>query len=248
MPQSGTVVCMATKKSWRINLLQMMYYSLQQQKVKSVKHSTTITELVVVWSLCSVCASVTKSKAVLLYQHFTLFAIESRKISVILYSKKGSREKNFTKHCYLCTAEIFRGIYFCQCGKDHCIVYRPVRRGGSGGSNEPPQLGTWGPQESCTIACIYTAATIVNDIHNQCEHNHTLNSTTSRVVTLCKLLHSTPTSTRQSYSLQLRTSTIMLFAQKSLPCMNQYLLDYSHFTLHVPLDVTMQINSYRSKV
>ena len=44
-----------------------IYYSLQQQKVKSIKRSTTITELVVVWSLCSVCTSVTKSKAVILY-------------------------------------------------------------------------------------------------------------------------------------------------------------------------------------
>ena len=40
---------------------------LQQQKVKSIKHSTAINELVVVWSLCSVCTSVNKSKAVILY-------------------------------------------------------------------------------------------------------------------------------------------------------------------------------------
>ena len=47
--------------------IQKIYYSLQQQKAKSVKHSATITELVVVWSLCSVYTSVTKSKAVILY-------------------------------------------------------------------------------------------------------------------------------------------------------------------------------------
>ena len=40
---------------------------LATQKVKIVKPSTTITELVVVWSLCSICTSVTKSKAVVLY-------------------------------------------------------------------------------------------------------------------------------------------------------------------------------------
>ena len=51
----------------RVQKLQKIYYSLQQKKVKSVKRSTTITELVVVWSLCSVCTSVTKSKAVILY-------------------------------------------------------------------------------------------------------------------------------------------------------------------------------------
>ena len=39
-----------------IGSVQNIRYSLQQQKVKSTKHtcSTTITELVVVWSLCSV--------------------------------------------------------------------------------------------------------------------------------------------------------------------------------------------------
>ena len=55
-------------------------------KVKSVKCRTTVTELVVVWSLCSVCTSMIKSKVVTL-KHFTLFAIaiaRSRKISVIL--------------------------------------------------------------------------------------------------------------------------------------------------------------------
>ena len=36
-------------------------------KMISVECSTAITELVVVWSLCSVCTSVTKSKAVILY-------------------------------------------------------------------------------------------------------------------------------------------------------------------------------------
>ena len=64
--------------------IQKICYSLQQQKVKSVKRTTTITELVVVWSLCSVCTSVTKSKVVNL-KHSTLFAIaiaRSRKISV----------------------------------------------------------------------------------------------------------------------------------------------------------------------
>ena len=45
-----------------------IYYSLQQQKVKSIEHSTTITELVVAWSLVVArCTSVAKSKAVLLY-------------------------------------------------------------------------------------------------------------------------------------------------------------------------------------
>ena len=66
--------------------LQKIYYSLQQQKVKSVKSKTTITELVVVWNLCSIC---TKSEVVTL-KHSTLFAIaitRSRKISVsIRYS------------------------------------------------------------------------------------------------------------------------------------------------------------------
>ena len=54
------------------------------KKVKSVKRRSTITELVVVWSLCNVCTSVTKSKVVTL-KRFTLFAIviaRSRKISV----------------------------------------------------------------------------------------------------------------------------------------------------------------------
>ena len=44
------------------------YYSLQEQKKWRVKHCTTITELVIVWSLCSDCTSVTKSKAVVLLQ------------------------------------------------------------------------------------------------------------------------------------------------------------------------------------
>ena len=57
-------------------------------KSEKVKRSTTITELVVVWNLCSVCTCVTKSKAVILYQHFMLFAIaiaRSRKISELYY-------------------------------------------------------------------------------------------------------------------------------------------------------------------
>ena len=36
-------------------------------KVKSIKCCTTITELVFVWRLCSICTSVTKSKAVIFY-------------------------------------------------------------------------------------------------------------------------------------------------------------------------------------
>ena len=51
--------------------------------VKSIKRCHTITELVVVWSVCSVCTSVAKSKVVgphiqldtLRLQHFTLFAL-----------------------------------------------------------------------------------------------------------------------------------------------------------------------------
>ena len=59
--------------------------------VKSVKRCLTITELVVVWSVCSVCTSVTKSKVVGLHvqldalQRFILFALafaRSRKTSV----------------------------------------------------------------------------------------------------------------------------------------------------------------------
>ena len=68
--------------------VQKIYYSLQQQKVKSVKCKTTITELVAVWSLYNVCTSVTKSKVVTL-KRFTLFAIviaRSRKISVVLHN------------------------------------------------------------------------------------------------------------------------------------------------------------------
>ena len=69
----------------KLLIIQKIYYSLQQQKVKSVKRRTTITELVVVWSLCSVYTSVTESKAVTL-RTLVLFAIaivRSRKISVI---------------------------------------------------------------------------------------------------------------------------------------------------------------------
>ena len=57
---------------------------LATAKVKSVKRRTTITESVVVWSLCNVCTSVTKSKVVAL-KYFTLFAMaiaRSKKISV----------------------------------------------------------------------------------------------------------------------------------------------------------------------
>ena len=49
--------------------------------VKSVKRCHTITELVVVWSVCSVCTNVTKSKVVGPHiqldtlQRFTLFAL-----------------------------------------------------------------------------------------------------------------------------------------------------------------------------
>ena len=38
-------------------------------------------------------------------------------------------------------------------------------QGGSGGLNEPPQLGNCGPPDSC-IVVLYTVATIVNDIHS----------------------------------------------------------------------------------
>ena len=54
-----------SKYSWLE--IQKIYYSLQQQKAKSLKRSTTITELVVVWSLCSAYTSVSTSKAVILY-------------------------------------------------------------------------------------------------------------------------------------------------------------------------------------
>ena len=60
---------------------------LATEKAKSVKRRTTITELVFVWSLCSVCISVTKSKVVTL-KRFTLFAVviaRSRKISVLYH-------------------------------------------------------------------------------------------------------------------------------------------------------------------
>ena len=35
--------------------IQNMYYSLQQQKVKTIKLIAAITELVVVWSVCNSC-------------------------------------------------------------------------------------------------------------------------------------------------------------------------------------------------
>ena len=36
-----------------MHLVQKILYSLEQQKVKSVKRISTVTELVVVWSVCS---------------------------------------------------------------------------------------------------------------------------------------------------------------------------------------------------
>ena len=61
---------------------------MEQQKVKSVKHGTTITELVVVWRLCSVCTSVTSSKAVIHYytSRFLLYYsyAKSRKVPVLI--------------------------------------------------------------------------------------------------------------------------------------------------------------------
>ena len=60
--------------------------------VKSVKRCHTITELVVVWSVCSICTGVTKSKVVGPHiqldtlQRFTLFALavaRSKKTSVL---------------------------------------------------------------------------------------------------------------------------------------------------------------------
>ena len=40
----------------------------------------------------------------------------------IPYTTKFSLDKNFAKHSYLCVAEIFGGINFCQCGKGHHIL------------------------------------------------------------------------------------------------------------------------------
>ena len=55
--------------------LQKVYYFLLQQKVKSVKHITTITELVVVWSVCSICTCTVNQRFLwpqLLMLRFTL--------------------------------------------------------------------------------------------------------------------------------------------------------------------------------
>ena len=55
--------------------VQKIYYSLQQQKVKSVERVTTITELVVVWSVCSTCTCTVNQRFLwpqLLMQRFTL--------------------------------------------------------------------------------------------------------------------------------------------------------------------------------
>ena len=65
-------------------LLQKIYCSLQQQKAKSVKRGTTITELVVVWSLCSVCTSVTKSKAVILYNTLRFLLLPLQEVGKFL--------------------------------------------------------------------------------------------------------------------------------------------------------------------
>ena len=57
-------------------VVQKIYYSPQQQKVKSIKYITTIiTELVVVWSVCSTCTCTVKQRFLwpqLLMQRFTL--------------------------------------------------------------------------------------------------------------------------------------------------------------------------------
>ena len=50
---------------WVLNRYCKSTVDLQQQRVKSVKRCTTITELVVIWGVCSVCTGVTKSKAVI---------------------------------------------------------------------------------------------------------------------------------------------------------------------------------------
>ena len=50
--------------------VQKIYYSLQQQKMKSAR-ITTITELVVVWSVCSTCMVV----LVATVTHATLYAL-----------------------------------------------------------------------------------------------------------------------------------------------------------------------------
>ena len=53
-------------------MLQKIYYSLQQQEVNSVECVTTITELVVVWSVCST----SKSKLlVATATHITLYTL-----------------------------------------------------------------------------------------------------------------------------------------------------------------------------
>ena len=64
---AGTMHSVLVKGGVLISGIQKIYYSLQQHKSKSIKRSTTITEVMVVWSVCSVCTSVTKSKAVMLY-------------------------------------------------------------------------------------------------------------------------------------------------------------------------------------
>ena len=71
--------------SWEIRLSQLSptedLLLLATATVKSVKRYLTITELVVVWSVCSVCTSMTKSKPVGPHiqldalQRFTLFAL-----------------------------------------------------------------------------------------------------------------------------------------------------------------------------
>ena len=52
--------------------LQKVYYSLQQQKVNCVKHITTITELVVVRSICSTYTCAVKSNLVATVTRATL--------------------------------------------------------------------------------------------------------------------------------------------------------------------------------
>ena len=49
-------------------------------------------------------------------------------------------------------------------------------QGGFGGfERPPPQLDNYGPQDNYIVA-LHTAAMIVNDIHSQSEHNHTLST------------------------------------------------------------------------
>ena len=68
--------------------VQKIYYSLQQQKVKSVEHVTTITELVVVWSVCSTCTCAVNQRFLCpqsLMQRFTLLRQMLQGVVKLLY-------------------------------------------------------------------------------------------------------------------------------------------------------------------